>query len=115
MSNQMLLATAEVGETQALRVKEALQGATALTPVTGRVLASRTGLRGSVSVRRAVNVLRQAGVPVCSNSDGYWLSDSKVEVMACVRELEGRIMGIQAAIIGLRKWAGDTVFEWEKL
>lgn len=54
-------------------------------------------------LRRAVNRLRCAGYPICSNDDGYFYAARQSEIQATVAQLSGRIAKITAAQNGLLK------------
>jgi biotin operon repressor len=59
------------------------------------------------TVRKYVNALRVMGYPVCSSDDGYYLSYSKKDVLDTIHSLEGRVMGMNTAINGLRLIVDD--------
>ncbi len=52
-------------------------------------------------LRDAVNALRRAGHPICSDDSGYYYAATRQELTATIRQLTGRIMGIAAARKGL--------------
>ncbi|MBQ0165359.1 MAG: HTH domain-containing protein [Bacteroidales bacterium] len=66
-------------------------------------LERRLGVSGAY-IRRAVNSLRSNGVPVCSDSNGYWISVDPVEIRATITQLNSRAASILAATSGLERW-----------
>ena len=54
-------------------------------------------------LRQLVNQLRRAGIPIASNSSGYFYAATEQEVRATIGHLTRRISGIAAAIHGLNR------------
>lgn len=72
--------------------------------ITGKHIENELGFKSDYEVRKAVNALRSAGNPICSNSNGYWLSDKPEEVMETIHNLEHRKESIAKACGGLYHW-----------
>lgn len=53
-------------------------------------------------IRAQVNRLRCLGVPVCSNSKGYYYSIDENDIRMTIANLNSRISKIQEAMIGLQ-------------
>jgi hypothetical protein len=64
------------------------------------VLEARFGISGP-ALRQIVNRLRGQGVPICSDEKGYYYAASETELRATIRQLSGRIAGIENARNGL--------------
>ena len=69
---------------------------------TSRELERTFSVRGK-ELRDAVNRLRRRGVPIASNSNGYFYAATEQEVRATIAHMTHRISGISAAIRGLNK------------
>ena len=52
-------------------------------------------------IRRAVNALRCACQPICSDTSGYYFGETAEEIMATVSQLSGRVQKIAMARDGL--------------
>ena len=52
-------------------------------------------------VEMAIQALRVAGEPICSSSDGYWISDDPAEVEAMVERLRHRVQTQCVTLSGL--------------
>lgn len=52
-------------------------------------------------VRRKVSNLRQDGVPICSDEDGYYYADNQQEINKTVCRLNGMVTGVSNARTGL--------------
>lgn len=52
-------------------------------------------------LRLIINLLRQQEIPVLSNSNGYWISYNKEEIVQTTISLNSRIISIKSAISGL--------------
>lgn len=52
-------------------------------------------------IRRAVNALRCACQPICSDTSGYYFGETQKEIMATVAQLNGRVQKIAMARDGL--------------
>lgn len=52
-------------------------------------------------IRRAVNALRCACQPICSNTSGYYFGETQKEIMATVAQLNARVQKIAMARDGL--------------
>ena len=48
-----------------------------------------------------VNELRSAGVPICSDRNGYYIAKSREELDRTIVQLKSRVKKIQSAIDGL--------------
>ncbi len=55
------------------------------------------------ALRKAVNRLRAAGVPICSFGSGYYYAETADELEHTIRQLFSRIKCILHAALGLRK------------
>ena len=69
---------------------------------TSRELERTFSVRGK-ELRDAVNRLRRRGVPIASNSNGYFYAATEQEVRATIAHMTHRISGIAAAIRGLNR------------
>jgi biotin operon repressor len=62
-------------------------------------------------IRDAVNALRRAGYPICSDETGYYYAETAAELKESINHLTKRIAGIVAARDGLmiayREMGGD--------
>ena len=72
----------------------------ALCAATSRELERTFSIKGT-ELRQLVNQLRRAGIPIASNSSGYFYAATEQEVRATIGHLTRRISGIAAAIHGL--------------
>lgn len=68
--------------------------------VTSRELEAAFNVRG-IELRNLVNTLRRGGVPIGSDSNGYFYAATEQEVRATIAHMTHRISGIAAAIHGL--------------
>ena len=68
--------------------------------VKSSVLEARFNVSGK-ELRDAVNALRRAQHPICSDEDGYYYAQSSQEIAATIQQLHNRIAGIAAAHDGL--------------
>jgi biotin operon repressor len=59
------------------------------SPQTKSVLASKAGWNVR-DVEAEIQRLRLAGVPIVSNSDGYWLAQTPAEARQCAERLRNR-------------------------
>lgn len=48
-------------------------------------------------IRRKISSLRQDGVPICSDEDGYYYADNQQEINKTVRRLNGMVTGVSSA------------------
>lgn len=53
------------------------------------------------NLRRKISSLRQEGVPICSDEDGYYYADNQQEINKTVRRLNGLVTGVSNARTGL--------------
>lgn len=65
-----------------------------------RSLEERLGCKGTM-IREMVNELRSAGVPICSDGNGYYIAKSRDELDRTIVQLKSRVKKIQSAIDGL--------------
>lgn len=70
--------------------------------VTSRELETVFRIRGPC-LRKAVNRLRAAGVPICSFASGYYYAETEEELDHTIRQLSSRIKCILHAVLGLKK------------
>lgn len=70
--------------------------------VTSRELETAFDIRGP-DLRRRINQLRGAGVPVCSFDGGYYYAKTEEELARTIRQLRSRIKKIAHAERGLTK------------
>lgn len=54
-------------------------------------------------LRKAINRLRNHGVPICSNAGGYFYANKQVEIDHTISSLTSRIRKMQKAKTGLTK------------
>ena len=54
-------------------------------------------------LRKAVNRLRAAGVPICSCDSGYYYAETVEELDHTIRQLFSRVKCILHAVLGLKK------------
>ena len=91
------------------KILDCIRGHNKLQPIRGPSIVNQVSeLSSDVELRKYINAMRGATVPICSSSDGYWLGDPQ-DCYQCCEELTGRIMGIQKAITGLRSAADRMV------
>ena len=69
----------------------------ALCAATSRELERTFSIKGT-ELRQLVNQLRRAGIPIASNSSGYFYAATEQEVRATIGHLTRRISGIAAPI-----------------
>ena len=69
---------------------------------TSRELECTFSIKG-IEVRHLVNSLRREGIPIASNSQGYFYAADQQEVQATIAHMTHRISGIAAAIRGLTR------------
>lgn len=74
--------------------------------IKGKDIAFATGMTSSAEVRRHVNALRSAGVPIVSTIDGYSIATEAKQIEECIRSLRSRVASIEGAIAGLYKSFG---------
>lgn len=53
------------------------------------------------NLRRKISSLRQDGVPICSDEDGYYYADNQKEINKTVCRLNGMVTGVSNARTGL--------------
>lgn len=53
------------------------------------------------NLRRKISSLRQDGIPICSDEDGYYYADNQQEINKTVRRLNGMVTGVSNARTGL--------------
>ena len=70
--------------------------------VTSRELETAFDIRGP-DLRRRINQLRGAGVPICSCDKGYYFAETEEELSHTIRQLRSRIKKIAYAERGLTK------------
>ena len=68
--------------------------------IVSRALEERLGCKGTI-IREMVNELRSAGVPICSDRNGYYIAKSREELDRTIVQLKSRVKKIQSAIDGL--------------
>ena len=68
--------------------------------ITSKELESITNLKGT-EIRREVNRLRTAGVPIASDANGYYIATTEEELTATIRNLQSRRNAMERAIEGL--------------
>lgn len=54
-------------------------------------------------LRKQVNALRREGIPIASNSEGYFYAENAAEIYATIRSLHKMRRGLDSAIEGLEK------------
>ena len=73
-----------------------------LRVVPNRELEAAFQIRGP-DLRRTINCLRGAGIPICSSDSGYYYADTEEELRRTIRQLRSRIKKIAHAERGLTK------------
>ena len=53
------------------------------------------------NLRRKISSLRQDGIPICSDEDGYYYADNQQEINKTVCRLNGMVTGVSNARTGL--------------
>lgn len=53
------------------------------------------------NLRRKISSLRQDGIPICSDEDGYYFADNQKEINRTVCRLNGMVTGVSNARTGL--------------
>ena len=69
-------------------------------PLDAREIEERAGFtpqRTCERVRAGVRRLRELGLPVCSNSDGFWKTNLASDLAGCIQNLQQRAAGNQHA------------------
>ena len=56
----------------------------------GAFIANQCGLKNDVEVRYCVNYLRSICIPICSNTNGYWIANTDEEILDTVKMLKAR-------------------------
>lgn len=72
-----------------------------LEPISGKQIAKALGMKlssGYPAVRAAIHLLRVNGIPIGSNTRGYWLIESSEELIVTLRHLNSRIRHIREAM-----------------
>lgn len=77
------------------------------SPQTKRELADKSGYTIR-DVELLIHAARLEGVPICSNTDGYWLSQDAAEVRQCADRLLHRL-SVQAATAHALKATADRL------
>lgn len=54
-------------------------------------------------LRKQINALRRGGIPIASNSAGYFYAENAADIYATIRSLQKMRRGLDAAIEGLEK------------
>lgn len=54
-------------------------------------------------LRKQVNALRREGIPIASNSAGYFYAENAADLYATIRSLQKMRRGLDSAIEGLEK------------
>ena len=70
--------------------------------VSSRVLEATFHIRGP-DLRRAINRLRGAGIPICSSDQVYYYAETEEELERTIRQLRSRIKKIAHAERGLTR------------
>ncbi len=78
------------------------------SPITAPQIASKFHIHPSI-VRSYVNQARIMGIPICSNTKGYFYSHKREHVEATIAHMEDRINKQLAAISGLHSAIGDDM------
>jgi biotin operon repressor len=76
------------------------------SPQTKTVLASKAGWNVR-DVEAEIQRLRLAGVPIVSNSDGYWLAQTPAEARQCAERLRNRAIRQMETAAGLDRAADN--------
>lgn len=85
---------------QARVIERALRPHGSGNPLRSDKLEAATGFKPT-EVRALVNALRQEGVPVCSNSRGYYLARTAAELDVTIKHMRQRAASITQAAAGL--------------
>ena len=70
--------------------------------ITSKELSKLFRVKDSV-VRKAVNVARRNGIPICSSPKGYYYSECNEDIIQTIKSLKHRITDIQGAVDGLQQ------------
>jgi biotin operon repressor len=76
------------------------------TPLTKKALAERMGT-DTRSVELEVQDARLRGIPIVSNSDGYWLAQTPAEARQCAERLRNRAIRQMETAAGLDRAADN--------
>lgn len=69
-------------------------------PSTAKELGMVFGV-SDVAIRKIINQYRSDGIPICSNSHGYYYSETPEEIAKTIASLKRRVASMQNAINGL--------------
>ncbi len=70
--------------------------------ISSQALEKMLNLSGN-ELRKQVNALRREGIPIASNSAGYFYAENAADIYATIRSLQKMRRGLDAAIEGLEK------------
>ena len=54
-------------------------------------------------LRKQINALRREGIPIASNSEGYFYAENAADIYGTIRSLQKMRRGLDAAITGLEQ------------
>ena len=77
-------------------------------------LQNELGVSGR-TIRRLVNQLRNNGLPICSDENGYYYATDKSELICCIHQMSSRMKEIAKAKNGLVKALGNFPDEFEQI
>jgi biotin operon repressor len=77
-------------------------------PVTNKEICKFLGI-SEQSVRHHINMARCEGIPVCSCTQGYYISNEKVDIVMTIQSLMNRTMAVEKAVNGLLTALWDKV------
>ena len=70
--------------------------------ISSQALEKMLNLSGN-ELRKQVNALRREGIPIASNSAGYFYAENAADIYATIRSLQKMRRGLDAAIEGLEQ------------
>jgi biotin operon repressor len=73
------------------------------SPVSAKMIGKAFGM-DDIHVRRIISDARRSGIPICSNSKGYYYSTDDMDIKNTLESLKRRVASIQNAIDGLAKY-----------
>ena len=79
-----------------------IEHATKERPICSKALAAAFNVDGA-RIRYLVNSARQSGDPICSNYKGYYVAQSKAELICTIESIKSRIQTMNDAVAGLEK------------
>jgi biotin operon repressor len=69
-------------------------------PISNKEICSQL-FTNEISVRKYINKARCEGIPICSNSQGYYYSEAPTDILETMQSLMHRTLSVERAINGL--------------